>query len=140
MAKTLTKTINIALSDSAYSGTYGEGAAIVQRTPIETVGPSSAVLNAFRGPTVTLAVNASGVVLFPAIGALPANARITMDFIVEYGTGDVTAVNRLLTWTRDTVVVETNEDWGSFSFETSLTVARVGTEACYVTPFYTIRA
>ena len=57
--------------------------------------------------------------LFPARPALfsshqkvtlPANARITMTFQVEYGSGDVTAVNRLLTWTRDTVVVETNEE------------------------------
>jgi hypothetical protein len=140
MAKTLTKTINVALADSGYTGTYGQGAAILQLTQTETVSVSNAVLNVFRGPTVTLAVNSSGIVLFPAIGALPANARITMDFQVEYGAGDVTAVNRLLTWTRDTVVVETNEEFGSFSFDTSLTVARVGTEACYVTPIYTIRA
>jgi hypothetical protein len=140
MAKTLTKTLNIALSDSGYTGTYGQGAAILQLTQTETVSAANAVLNVFRGPTVTLAVNASGIVLFPAIGALPANARITMDFQVEYGAGDVTAVNRLLTWTRDTVVVETNEEFGSFSFDTSCTVSRVGTEACYVTPIYTIRA
>lgn len=140
MAKTFTKTITLALTDSGYAGTYGEGAAILQLSDVETVSVSSAVLNVFRGPTVTVAANASGIVFFPAIGALPTNARITMDFQVEYGAGDVTAVNRLLTWTRDTVVVETNEEFGSFSFDTSCTVARVGTEACYVTPIYTIRA
>lgn len=140
MAKTLTKTINITLTDSAYSGTYGEGAAILQLTDTDTVSASSAVLNVFRGPTVTVAANASGIVFFPAIGALPSNARITMDFQVEYGAGDVTAVNRLLTWTRDSAACETNEEFGSFSFDTSCTVARVGTEACYITPIYTIRA
>ncbi len=59
---------------------------------------------------------------------------------VEYGSGDTTAVNRLLTWTRDTVAAESNEEIVSFSFDTSLTLARAGTEACYITPVYIVRA
>ena len=98
------------------------------------------ILQMFRGPTVTVPTNSSGLVFFPAIGPLASGARITIEFEVAYGAGDVTAVNRLLTWTRDSVVVETDADTGSFSFDTSLTLARVGTETCYITPTYIVRA
>lgn len=140
MAKTLEKTLNISESNTAYSGTYGAGSSVLQVSTTGAVGMGNQILKAWKGATETLAVNASGIVFFPNNVVIPSGARITMDFQVEYGTGDVTAVNRLLTWTRDTVVCETNEEFGSFSFDTSLTVARVGTEACYVTPYYTMRA
>ena len=140
MARTYTKIHAITLSNSEYTGATGTGQTILQTSEAGSEGVGNNVLNIFQGPRVTVDTNASGIVFFPAIGALPAGARITMDFQVEYGARDVTAVNRLLTWTRDSVVVETNEEFGSFSFDTSCTVARVGTETCYITPIYTIRA
>jgi len=140
MAKTLTKTIDISESNSSYAGTYGTGSSILQLAPTYPVGVGNPILKAWKGATETVAAGAAGIVFFPGNVVIPAGARITMDFQVEYGAGDVTAVNRLLVWTRDTVVCETNEEFGSFSFDTSLTVARAGTEACYVTPYYTMRA
>lgn len=140
MAKTLIKSLNISESNTAYSGTYGEGSSVLQLAPSYPVGVGNPILKAWKGATETVLAGASGIVFFPGNVVIPAGARITMDFQVEYGAGDITAVNRLLTWTRDTVVVETNEEIGSFSFDTSLTVARVGTETCYITPYYTMRA
>lgn len=141
MAQELTTSLIITLTDSAYTGDTGTGASILQVSTTETLNASSGpVLAEWRGPRRAIVSGASGVVFFPSEVTLPANARITMTFQVEYGSGDVTAVNRLLTWTRDTVVVETNEEIGSFSFDTSLTLARSGTETCYITPTYKVRA
>lgn len=140
MAESYTITLNFTSNESTYTGATGTGASVLQVSSSADVGASQQVRQVIRGGRRKVDVGASGTLFFPTIADLPANARITMIAQVEYGAGDVTAVNRLLTWTRDTVVTETNEDIISFSFDTSLTLARTGTEACYITPIYIVRA
>ena len=141
MAKTLTNTFSIVLADDSYTGTYGQGSAILQGSLVEDVGPNEDVIAVIRGDSVELALGASAVDFFPTY-PLPSGAMITMEVLVEYGATDVGATKRLLTWLVDVSGVTTCEARHSFSFGTSCTVSRGsvgGALTCYVTPVWIIR-
>lgn len=82
------------------------------------------------GP-ITIASNpASPVNLFPSHLNITAGQRITMTFKVTYHSSDNTNALRLMTWLADGVLVETVKEFGSFSFDTSLTLDRAGNQSC----------
>lgn len=98
-----------------------------------------AYLNLDKMGPITIAANpASAVDLYPAHLNIAAGQRITLTFKVVYHASDSTNALRLMTWTADGVLVETVKEYGSFSFDTSLTLDRAGNQPCTIEMWFEV--
>jgi hypothetical protein len=133
MARTLATTVIIKESDSDYDS----DTTTIQLSFAEA-GVSVAKVSRVSGAEIE-ASPASPIDLFPSNIPLTAGQRITMFYRAYFHTADSTTALRLLTWVADGAQVETNTVFGGgFSFDTSLTLDRAGTQAMTIDLFFRV--
>jgi len=141
MAESITNTYLFTHNNDAYSGATGTGAAILQGAVTHAVGAAERIRLVERiGPRKILAADTAKA-FFPANIDIPASGRITAEIEVIYGSADVTAAARLVTWTVDGETIKTCEARASFGFDTSFVLAsRGGVDPLYINVIYIVSA